>query len=91
MRPEATRPATDGPSTHQEPFVERFTRVGPDTIDYRFTVTDPTMDARPWTAAIPMTRTESPLFEYACHEGNYAMTNSLSGTRAEQAAAAAGS
>ena len=71
-------------------FVERFTRVGPDTIDYRFTVTDPTVDTRPWTAAIPMTRTGSPLFEYACHEGNYAMTNGLSGTRAEQAAAADG-
>ena len=71
-------------------FVERFTRVGPDTIDYRFTVTDPTVDTRPWTAAIPMTRTESPLFEYACHEGNYAMTNGLSGTRAEQAAATSG-
>ena len=67
-------------------FVERFTRVDADTIDYRFTVTDPTVDTRPWTAAIPMTRTGSPLFEYACHEGNYAMTNGLSGTRAEQAA-----
>ncbi len=53
-------------------------------------VTDPTVDARPWIAAIPMTRTGSPLFEYACHEGDYAMTNGLSGTRAEQAAAAAG-
>ena len=70
-------------------LVERFTRIDADAIDYRFTVTDPTVDARPWTAAIPMSRTEDPLFEYACHEGNYAMTNGLSGTRAEQRAAEA--
>ena len=67
-------------------FVERFTRVDADTLDYRFTVTDATVDTRPWTAATPMTRIEQPLFEYACHEGNYAMTNGLSGTRAEQRA-----
>jgi len=68
-------------------FVERFTRVDADTIDYQFTVTDPTVDIRPWTASIPMARTDDLLFEYACHEGNYAMTNGLRGTRAEQQAA----
>ena len=70
-------------------LVERFTRTDADTIDYRFTVTDPTVDASPWTASIPMTRTEDALFEYACHEGNYAMPNGLRGTRAEQKAAEA--
>ena len=55
-----------------------------DTIDYRFTVTDPTVDTRPWTASIPMKRTEAPLFEYACHEGNYSLPLGLSGTRAEE-------
>ena len=53
-------------------LVERFTRVDEDTIDYRFTVTDPTTYTRPWTASIPMSHLEAPIFEYACHEGNYA-------------------
>ena len=70
-------------------LVERFTRVNADTIDYQFTLTDPTTFARPWTAAIPMTRLEGPMFEYACHEGNYAMGNMLRGARAEDKAAAA--
>ena len=67
-------------------LVERFTRVAKATIDYRFTLHDPTEYATPWTAAIPMTVLDGPLFEYACHEGNYAMTNILSGTRAEEKA-----
>ncbi len=72
-------------------LVERFTRVDADTIDYEFTFDDSTVFARPWTAAIPMTRMEGPLFEYACHEGNYGLENILAGARAEeQAAAAAG-
>jgi hypothetical protein len=64
--------------------VERFTRVDADTIDYQFTIEDPASFARSWTAAIPMTKTEGPIFEYACHEGNYGMTNLLSGARAEE-------
>ena len=72
-------------------LVERFTRVDADTIDYEFTFDDSTVFTRPWTAAIPMTRMEGPLFEYACHEGNYGLENILAGARAEeQAAAAAG-
>jgi hypothetical protein len=63
-------------------LVERFTRVDADTIDYQFTVDDPSSFTKTWTAAIPMTRTEGPIFEYACHEGNYGMTNLLSGARA---------
>ena len=51
--------------------VERFTRVDADTILYEFTVDDPTSWMSPWSAEIPMVKTEGPLFEYACHEGNY--------------------
>ena len=65
--------------------VERLTRVDADTIDYRVTVTDPMVWTGPWTALMPMTTIEGPLFEYACHEGNYAVPNMLSGTRAEEA------
>ena len=68
-------------------LVERFTRIDADTLDYRFTVTDPTVDTSPWTASIPMRKTEDALFEYACHEGNYAMGNILAGARAEENAA----
>ena len=70
-------------------IVERFTRVGADTIDYQVTVDDPTTYQSAWTASIPMTAIEGPLYEYACHEGNYAMRNMLSGARADEAAAAA--
>jgi len=65
-------------------LVERFTRVDADTIDYQFTVDDPASFTRSWTAAIPMTKTEGPIFEYACHEGNYGMTNLLRGARAQE-------
>ena len=68
--------------------VERFTRVDADTIDYRVTVTDPTVWTEPWTATAPMTAMEGALFEYACHEGNYAVPNSLRGSRAQEAAGA---
>jgi hypothetical protein len=68
--------------------IERFKRVDADTIDYRFTVDDPRTFARTWTAAIPMTKQGAPdrIFEYACHEGNYAVPNILSGARADKAA-----
>ena len=68
-------------------LVERFTRVSDDAIDYEFTVVDPTVWEAPWTASMPMTAIDGPLFEYACHEGNYAMTNILAGARAEEGAA----
>jgi hypothetical protein len=65
-------------------LTERFTRVNPSTILYEFTVDDPTAFTRPWTAQIPMTRSKGPVFEYACHEGNYAMTDILAGARAAE-------
>ena len=67
-------------------LVERFTRTGADTIDHRYTVTDPTTYAQPWTVAIPMTRFDGPMFEYACHEGNRGLENILTGARAGEAA-----
>src|SRR5688572_25084593 len=61
--------------------VERFTRVSADTILYRFTVEDPNTWSRPWSAEIPMIAIKDPLYEYACHEGNYGLANILSGAR----------
>ena len=63
---------------------ERFTRVDADTIDHRYTVEDPFTYAGPWTAAIPMTRLDGPIYEYACHEGNYGMENLLRGARVQE-------
>ena len=68
-------------------LIERFTRVNPDRLAYEFTVEDPDAWTRPWTAVIPMKRTDSPVFEYACHEGNYAMFHMLAGARAQERAA----
>ncbi len=66
-------------------LIERFTRVDANTINYEFTVDDPTTFTKPWSASIPMTPIQNPIFEYACHEGNYAMSGILGGTRAEEA------
>ena len=64
--------------------VERFTRTGADTLVYEATVDDPQTWVRPWTLRIPLMRGQDPhLFEYACHEGNYAMRNILSAARTE--------
>ena len=65
-------------------LIERFTRVSPDALLYEFTVDDPTAFSKPWTAQIPVTRTKGPIFEYACHEGNYAMVDILAGARAAE-------
>jgi hypothetical protein len=65
-------------------LIERFTRVDPDTIDYRFTVEDSTTFTRPWTVAVPYLRIDEQMYEYACHEGNYGMEGILSGARFEE-------
>jgi hypothetical protein len=65
-------------------LVERFTRESPDTLRYEFTVDDPDTWTRPWSASIPMTRTDERMFEYACHEGNYALTGVLQGARYQE-------
>ena len=67
---------------------ERFTRVSPDAIQYSFTVEDPSTWTRPWTAEMPMVTTTGPLFEHACHEGNYGLYNTLVGARLEEKKAA---
>jgi len=66
--------------------VERFTRTDANTLTYQATIEDPTVFVRPWTVEISMDRTEGPLYEVACHEGNYGMFNILSGHRAEERA-----
>ena len=66
-------------------LVERFTRVGPQTIDYEVVVTDPKTWPRPWTMRFPLTRDPGyGMFEYACHEGNYGLRNILSAARATE-------
>jgi hypothetical protein len=64
--------------------IERLTRSGPDTIHYRFTVEDPTTFTAPWTAELQFNRFDEQIFEYACHEGNYALANILGGERAKE-------
>lgn len=65
-------------------LVERFTRVDADTVEHRYTVDDPTTYAREWTVALPMTRIEGPMYEYACHERNYGMEGILAGARVQE-------
>jgi hypothetical protein len=67
-------------------LTERFTRVSDDTLRYEFTVDDPTVWTRPWTAAIYWKKSSGEIYEYACHEGNYSMRGMLSALRAEEAA-----
>ena len=74
-------------SSAQLHVVERFTRTGPGEILYRFTVEDPGTWDRPWTGEIVMRKIEGPIYEYACHEGNYGLANILAGARAAEAAA----
>jgi hypothetical protein len=69
--------------------IERFTRVAPDKILYRFTVEDPSTFARPFTGEVAMNVSQGNIYEYACHEGNYAMPGVLAGAREEERAAAA--
>ena len=67
--------------------IERFRRLDPETLLYEYTIDDPESFTQPWTAVFPMRRTEAPIYEYACHEGNYSMFNILSGARADERAA----
>ena len=71
-------------STANTRLVERFTRIDADTIKYEFTVTDPNSYTQPWSAMVPLMKIPGPLFEYGCHEGNYALPNILAGARAEE-------
>ena len=62
-------------------LVERFTRVGANELLYEFTIDDPETFARPWTARMPMTRSDARIYEYGCHEGNHALEGILRGAR----------
>ena len=75
-------------SSDQMRVTERFTRVSDDTIMYRFTVEDEATWETPWTAEMPMRKTIGPIFEHACHEGNYGLYNTLVGARLEEQRAA---
>ena len=70
--------------------IERFTRVSPDSLEYQVTYDDPDTWVRPWTAMVLLKRTKDRMYEYACHEGNHAMTGILAGARAVERAAGSG-
>jgi hypothetical protein len=74
----------NGISDERLRVVERFTMTDANTLTYRATIEDPSVFVRPWTVELSMARTAGPLFEVACHEGNYGMANILSGHRAEE-------
>jgi hypothetical protein len=69
-------------------LTERYRRLGPDQVDFRLTIEDPTVWTAPWTVALTMRTSEGPLVEYACHEGNYGLRNILEVARDEEKAAA---
>jgi len=77
-------------ASDQLKVTERLTLVTPTTIRYQFTVDDPSTWTRPWSGEYEMTRIEGPLFEYACHEGNYGLPSILKGARLAEEAAASG-
>ena len=68
-------------SSRDTRLVERFSRVDANTVIYEFTIDDQNNYTRPWTAVIPFRRTDGPIYEYACHEGNYGLTGILAGAR----------
>ena len=68
-------------STSKMHLVEKFTRTGADSIQYQFTIEDPTTWIAPWTAVIPMRSMDQPIYEYACHEGNYGFHGVMAGIR----------
>jgi hypothetical protein len=71
-------------ATDKLKVTERFTRTGPDTIVYKFTMDDPSTFVAPFSGELPFNRIEENVYEYACHEGNYAMSNILSGERQKE-------
>ena len=65
-------------------LVERFSFLDADTLLYKFAVDDPTAFTRPWQGELTLARSPEPIYEYACHEGNYSLTNMLRGFRAAE-------
>ena len=72
-----------GSGRNMNSMVEKFTPVSPDVIRYEYTVDDPVKWESPWTAAVSLRKTDHPVYEVACHEGNYAIENILRGARAQ--------
>ena len=70
--------------------IERFSRTGPDTLQYAITIDDPGTWTKPWSLMIPLKRSPKPVYEYACHEGNIGMVGILAGARAEERSAGSG-
>jgi hypothetical protein len=77
-------PITAGNATENAHLVERFTRIAPDTLKYEVTVDDPATWTKPWTAVLFMKSSKDQIYEYACHEGNEAMTGTLNGERVKE-------
>jgi hypothetical protein len=75
-------------STDSLHLVERFTRTGPNTIRYEYTVTDPRTWTKPWSVEVPLPRVDPPIYEFACHEHNYGLMNLVKGTQIRDAEAA---
>jgi hypothetical protein len=75
-----------GKTTGTLHLIERFTRVDAETLLYEFRVEDPSVWTKPWTAQIAMVKSDQPMYEYACHEGNYGLPGILGGARAKEAA-----
>ena len=75
------RPMVFRSASEKLKLTEKFLRVDADTLLYEFTVDDPLTWTKPWTAQFPMTRMDEPVYEYACHEGNYSLPNILKGAR----------
>ena len=80
-----------GNTSENMTVTERFTRVGPQTLNYEVTIDDPTTYTNPWTVMIPLMGTTDAVYEYACHEGNIGMDGILAGHRAEEREALTGS
>ncbi|MGM0633796.1 MAG: hypothetical protein ACQETO_11580, partial [Pseudomonadota bacterium] len=77
------------PISKEGRIIERFTRHSDTEIVYQFTVEDDNLYTQPWTAELSYHTTEGPMYEYACHEGNYSVPGILAGARREEAEAAA--
>ena len=78
------QPIRGVPLSEDARVIERFTRIDEETILYEFTVEDPTMYTQPWGGEIPIKKLHARVYEYACHEGNYALANVLSGARYQE-------
>lgn len=77
-------------TSYQLKVIEKFSRIDAKSLLYEFTVDDPGTWTKPWGGEVVWEKIDSPIYEYACHEGNYGMANNLSGQRAVEAKAAAG-